>query len=133
MFKWPSRNSGFSHEFYGGSFHSYVTNYQRVNKVKFYGKPENEDDADELTEEKLIRYLEKKIGNYKLQDRTANREIDENKYIDVKWLYERRGSRCNRCSCEFEFGIEKGMEKTVSSTVNNVIVERNDIMMILDF
>ena len=38
-----------------------------------------------------------------------------------------------RCSCEFEFGIEKGMEKTVSSTVNNVIVERNDIMMILDF
>ena len=64
-----------------------ITRARDLNKVKFYVKPENEDDADELTEEKLIRYLENKIGNYKLQDRKANREIDENKYIDAKWLY----------------------------------------------
>ena len=39
----------------------------------------------------------------------ANREIDENKYIDVNWLYQRMGSRCNRCSCEFEFDMQKGI------------------------
>ena len=84
-----------------------ITRARDLNKVKFYVRPT--DDADELTEDKLIRYLEKKICNYKIQDRKADREIDEKKYIDVNWLFERMGSRCNRCSCEFEFGIQNGI------------------------
>ena len=86
-----------------------LTRSTDLNKVKFYVRPKDEDDADELTEEKLIRYLEKKISSYKIQDRKANREIDENKYIDVQWLFERMSSRCNRCSCEFEFDIQNGI------------------------
>ena len=71
-------------------------------------KPED-DTVDELTEDKMIRYLETNISNYKIQHRKANREINENKYIDVQWLYDRMGCRCNRCSCEFEFDIQNGI------------------------
>lgn len=85
-----------------------ITRARDLNRVKSFVKPKD-DDFDELTEDKLIRYLEKKISNYKIQDRKADREIDENKYIDVNWLFERMGSRCNRCSCEFEFDIQNGI------------------------
>ena len=43
-----------------------LTRSRDLNKVKFYVKPEDDNDADELTEDKLIRYLEKKISNYKI-------------------------------------------------------------------
>ena len=56
-----------------------------------------------------MKYFEKKISSYKIQDVKGNREIDESKYIDVQWLMDRMNSRCNRCSCEFEFNIDKGI------------------------
>ena len=40
-----------------------------------------DNDVDQLTEDKLIRYFEKKISSFKIQDRKAGREIDENKSI----------------------------------------------------
>ena len=90
-----------------------ITRARDLNRVKLYVKPEDDnDDVDELTEDKLIRYLEKKIWNYNIQDLKANRDIEENKYIDVQWLYERMGCRCNRCSCEFEFDIQKGIVRS---------------------
>ena len=78
-----------------------------LHKVKYFLK--TDDDADELTEEKLIRHFEKKISIFKIQDLNGNREIDESKNIDVQWLMDRINSRCNRCSCEFEFNIDKGI------------------------
>ena len=87
-----------------------LTRARDLNRVKLYVKTEDDnDDVAELTEDKLIRYLETKISNFKIQDTKANREIDENKYIDVQWFYDRVGSRCNRCSCEFEFDIQNGI------------------------
>ena len=85
-----------------------MTRCTDLNKVKFYVKPED-DDVDELTDDKMIRYIEKKTCSYKIQDRKANRETDEKKHIHVQWLYQRTGARCNRCSCEFEFDIQNGI------------------------
>ena len=84
-----------------------ITRATDLNKVKYFVR--TDDDEDELTKEKLIRYFEKKISSYKIQDLKANREIDESKYIDVQWLMDRTNRRCNRCSCEFEFNIDKGI------------------------
>ena len=84
-----------------------ITRATDLNKVKYFVR--TDDDEDELTEEKLMRYFEKKISSYKVQDMKGNREIDESKYIDVQWLMDRTNSRCNRCSCEFEFNIDKGI------------------------
>ena len=84
-----------------------ITRATDLNKVKYFVRTDG--DEDELTEEKLMKYFEKKISSYKIQDLKGNREIDESKYIDVQWLMDRMNSRCNRCSCEFEFSIDKGI------------------------
>lgn len=84
-----------------------ITRSTDLNKVKYFLK--TDDDADELTEDKLMKYLEKKISSYKMQDVKACREINSSKYIDISWLFNRMNSSCNRCSCEFEFNVEKGV------------------------
>ena len=63
-----------------------ITRARYINKVKFFVN-KDVDDTD-LNEAQLTRYLEHKIKQYKLQDMKAEREIDDKKYNDVKWLYD---------------------------------------------
>ena len=85
-------------------FYTALTRSTDINKVKFY-----KSDDDFLSEENLIKYFKNKIQNYRLQDLRGNREINEDKYINVQWLMDRINSRCSRCSRHFEFSIEHGM------------------------
>ena len=115
-----------------------LTRSTDLNKVKYFVRTDHEE--DEPTEDKLIDILKRKSAVIKYrEDVKGNREIDESKYIDVQWLMDRTNSGCNRCSCEFEFNIDKGIvfsnmtaqrttskattKKTVSSTVTSAIVE----------
>ena len=83
-----------------------ITRCRDINKVKFFKA--GIDDTD-LNEAQVTRYLEHKIKRYKLQDMKAEREIDNKKYIDVKLLFDRLNTRCNKCSSEFEKEINNGV------------------------
>jgi len=61
-----------------------------------------------LTKEALERYFTNKIKNYKIQDEKANREIDENKYLTVKWFMKRFKGNCCNCGCPYEFDYSNG-------------------------
>ena len=84
-----------------------ITRARYINKVKFFVN-KDVDDTD-LNEAQLTRYLEHKIKQYKLQDMKAEREIDDKNYNDVKWLYDRLNTRCNKCSSEFDIEINNGV------------------------
>ena len=54
-----------------------LTKSTDLNKVKYFVRTDG--DEDELTEQKLMKYFEKKISSYKVQDMKADREIDNDK------------------------------------------------------
>ena len=81
----------------------------------FYKSVENDNELNETT---LMRYLDNKVKRYKIQDLKAGRTVDDADYIDVKWLYDRMNSRCNKCGCGFEFDIKCG------EVVSNLTAQR---------
>ena len=94
-----------------------LTRATDINKVMFYKSEERDDELNEAT---LMRYLDNKVKRYKLQDIKAGRTIDDADYVDVKWLYDRMNSRCNKCGCSFEFDIKCG------EVVSNLTAQRLD-------
>ena len=79
-----------------------LTRSTDFNDVLFY---EGATNNGELNEENLHRYLNNKIKNYKLQDETKNRKIDETKFVDVEWFMKRSNANCQNCGCRFEFDV----------------------------
>ena len=69
-----------------------VTRATDLKKVYF-------NDYDEKAEniEKMLQYFQKKVDNYKYQDKRANREIDGRKYINKEWLLGCIGTSCGSC------------------------------------
>ena len=92
-----------------------ITRATDINKVMFYKSVENDNELNETT---LMRYLDNKVKRYKIQDLKAGRTVDDADYIDVKWLYDRMNSRCNKCGCGFEFDIKCG------EVVSNLTAQR---------
>ena len=45
----------------------------------------------------MIQYFQKKVVNYKSQDKKAKRIIDESKYINKEWLFVCIGKSCGSC------------------------------------
>ena len=95
-----------------------LTRCRDINKVKFFKA--DVDDTD-LNEAQVTRYLEHKIKQYKLQDMKAEREIDNKQYIDVKWLFDRLNTRCNKCSSDFDIEINNGVinSNMTAQRINN--------------
>ena len=92
-----------------------ITRATDINKVMFYKSVENDNELNETT---LMRYLDNKVKRYKIQDLKAGRTVDDADYIDVKWLFDRMNSRCNKCGCGFEFDIKCG------EVVSNLTAQR---------
>jgi hypothetical protein len=63
--------------------------------------------------------LEKKIINYKNQDKNTNRDYDEKEYIDVKWILQKYKEQ--RCCCKY-CGVE--MELNNNENDNCLTVDR---------
>ena len=82
-----------------------LTRSRDLDRVKFY----RYDVGTEITDYEIDQYLNKKIQGYKRQDRDANREIDDDKYIDITWLRDRMNKCCNNCGEEFLIEKEKGI------------------------
>ena len=56
----------------------------------------------------IMRYVKNKVENYKIQDRRAQREINEEEYISAEWCLSQFRARCQKCNTSFNFETKKG-------------------------
>ena len=63
---------------------------------------------DENTNDALIKYFKNKVENYKKQDKKAKRQIDENNYINIEWMFENINTVCSHCEDVLEYEVAEG-------------------------
>ena len=78
-----------------------------------------------------MSYFERKVENYKLQDRKSKREIPKEGYVDTDWFLKSITNNCNYCGCGFHIDINRGgivsnltcqrVDNSLSHTLDNVI------------
>ena len=73
-----------------------ITRAIDLNKVMFYRYDDNEDTT--FNKQCILNYLERKVQNYKEQDRAGKRKIDHKNYITAQWLLDRLNGFCEKCS-----------------------------------
>ena len=61
-----------------------ITRATDLNKVMFYRYDDNTDTT--FNKRCIPNYLERKVQNYKEQDRAGKRKIDHKNYITAQWL-----------------------------------------------
>lgn len=86
---------------------------------------------DELNQQFIMSYFERKIENYKMQDRKAKRNMPKEGYVNVEWFLENIKNQCNYCGCGFHISINKGnilsnltaqrKQNELSHTLDNII------------
>ena len=103
-----------------------ITRARDLNKVKFYKY--SDDVNDEFNYKCMKSYYERKIENYKQQDRKAKRKIPKEGYVNAKWFFDNITNQCNYCGCGFHT-IIKGGNITTNLTAQRV---NNDYTHTLD-
>ena len=94
-----------------------ITRARDLNKVKFY---KYSDDVNDDFNYKCIKSkYERKIENYKQQDRKAKRKIPKECYVNVEWFFSNITNQCNYCGCGFHT-IIKGGNITTNLTAQRV-------------
>ena len=68
-----------------------ITRCVDFRQVKFY---KNNDYEKQMSKNMIMRYFKNNVDNYKLQDRKAKREINEETYITPEWCLKMFKSRC---------------------------------------
>ncbi|MFM7981802.1 MAG: C-terminal helicase domain-containing protein, partial [Candidatus Fonsibacter sp.] len=85
----------FDHKFAYASrkwLYTAVTKATNLNQVYFY---EYDESAEKVKE--MIQYFDKKVENYKLRDKKANRSIDDASFVTKEWLMGCVGKSCGSC------------------------------------
>ena len=82
-----------------------VTRSVDFRKVKLYL---NKSFDKEMELNMIKRYFERKIDGYKVQDKRAMRDIDEDNYITTQWCMDRFKGCCGKCGVKFEFETHNG-------------------------
>ena len=82
-----------------------ITRCVDFRKVRFYSNPSFDKQMDRNM---IMRYFKNKVENYKLQDRKAVREINEEEYITSEWCLKMFKSRCEKCNTAFNFEVKHG-------------------------
>ena len=97
-----------------------ITRTRDLNKVKFY---KYDTDDNNLTQMKVETYFKNKVMNYKEQDKTAGRVIDNGDYVDVNYLMNMMNETCQNCNEPLTIDMENG------NIVSNITCQRvnNDI------
>ena len=70
-----------------------ITRCVDFRKIKFYNNARFDKEMDRNI---IMRYLKNKVENYKLQDRKAGREINEENYINPEFCLIMFKSRCEK-------------------------------------
>ena len=96
-----------------------ITRARDLSKVKFFKY--SDDKEDDFNKQNIISYFNRKIENYKMQDRKAKREIPKEGYVNVQWFMDNVTKNCNYCGCGFTLDLNKGNISTNLSAqrVNN--------------
>ena len=82
-----------------------VTRCVDFKQVKFFKSSSME---KQMNKNMIMRYFKNKVDNYKIQDRKAGREINEEAYITPEWCLQRFKSRCEKCNTSFNFETKQG-------------------------
>ena len=82
-----------------------ITRCVDFRKVRFYSTPSFDKQMDKNM---IIRYFKNKVENYKLQDRKAGREINDEEYITPEWCLKMFKSRCEKCNTASNFETKQG-------------------------
>ena len=106
-----------------------LTRCRDLNRVKFFKYSQDKD--DELNKKLIMSYFERKVENYKLQDRKAHRQIPKEGYVNADWFLNNIKNNCNYCGCGFHIDINKGgiasnltcqrVDNELTHTLDNII------------
>ena len=98
-----------------------ITRVRDLDNITYFEHPEHE--VQRLCESKLKQYLKFKIDNYKKQDIEAKRNICQEKYINVDWLFNKieKNEYCPLCHCKYYIALDE--ENNVRC---NISVDRLD-------
>jgi hypothetical protein len=91
-----------------------ITRATELDNVYFYDYTFDE----ELNQNLMRCYFERKVKNYKSQDRDAGREISKENDVDTKWLMLAVNKRCCSCECSFYISFDTG------NTFSNITADR---------
>ena len=70
-----------------------ISRCRNLNKVKFFLY--NKDTNDDFNQKLIMRYFNRKIENYKLQDRKGKRQIPKKGYVNAEWSLKNISNSCN--------------------------------------
>ena len=87
-----------------------ITRARDLSRVKFFKY--SDDTEDELNKQNIMSYFNRKVENYKLQDRKAKREIPKDNYVNIQWFMDNIKNQCNYCGCGFTLSVNKGSIST---------------------
>ena len=82
-----------------------ITRATDLDNVHFMIKDEN-DKENRLKEQKIKHYFEQKCLGYIEQDNAKNRPMNEQDYVNVKWLENCVGKCCGGCGCNLTLDID---------------------------
>ena len=79
------------------------------------------DASDDFNQKLIMSYLNRKIENYKLQDRKGKRQIPKQGYVNTEWFLKNITNSCNYCGCGFTIDVKRGgiMSNLTCQRVNN--------------
>ena len=83
-----------------------ITRCRDLNKVKFFKY--NDNTNDDFNEQCIKSYFERKILNYKEQDKQAKRTIPKEGYVNAQWFWDNINNQCNFCGCGFHVDMKHG-------------------------
>ena len=95
-----------------------ITRCRDLNKVKFYKYTKDIDDV--FNQKCIMSYFERKILNYKEQDRKAKRTIPKEGYVNAQWFLDNINNQCNYCGCGFSMDMKNG------NIMTNLTAQRKD-------
>ena len=72
----------------------------------------NEKTDEEMQNNLVIGYVKNKIEGYKNQDKVADREIDEDTYINEHWCLNHFHGCCAHCGRQVDFEMQQGKLST---------------------
>lgn len=71
---------------------------------------------------KLMMYFRNKCSGYKSQDKKANRQYDDELFVDDKWIFDKykKNPTCEHCMKQFEIEFSTGLEINSDLTVDRI-------------
>jgi hypothetical protein len=99
-----------------------ITRCRDLSKINVFVHSKNE--VSELNRSKILQHFTNMIEEYKVQDKRAKRELNDDTYINLEWLVKEYNSNkfCPACHNKYILGVVDGSIEsnlTVDRVLNN--------------